>query len=75
MKNRTIADLSNDEILDFADTIIDTPSKADRRDRAFEAAHAKGAEACEVCGRALTAGSVRVGPTCLRKMRRAGLVS
>lgn len=74
------ADLTIDDVLDFANTIVDTAAKANRRDSAMNAAHAAGLDACEVCGRGIknaavaarVAGSA-IGPECLRKMRKAGL--
>jgi hypothetical protein len=75
----TTEQTTTDDLLDFADTVINTPAKAARRDRAMEKAHAAGHQACEVCGRAITGtpdavieGSP-VGPTCARKARKAGL--
>lgn len=77
-----MADLTTEDILGFAATIVDTPAKAHRRDLAMERAHAKGLSGCEICGRALEPGAgvrvnkdTRVGMTCARKMARAGMIT
>ena len=72
---------TNDGILDFAATVCGTEAAGQRRDAALARAHAAGDEACEICGKAIKAGKkfvvagVPIGPTCAKKMRKAGLIN
>lgn len=70
----------HERIQDFADTVVDTRAKADRRNRAMERAHEAGFDACEICGRAIRTQGVTVAPglvlgaTCAAKARAAGII-
>lgn len=64
-----------DTILDFANTVCDTPAKAMRRNHAMARAHNDGHTPCEVCGRALKddhaqVGDFPIGPTCHARFTR-----
>ncbi len=82
-----MVELHSDQVLDVAATVITTPQKAERRDRARDRADDAGLESCEICGRGIldSDGALQVrntldgsimyfGPTCARKLRKSGLL-
>jgi hypothetical protein len=67
---------------DLLDKILDWASantNATRRSAAMDRAHAAGHDACEVCGLALVGNhksveGIPLGPTCAKRLRRAGVI-